>query len=138
MNNETRQHNSFNEIIHRDDTIPKAILSDKNGNETDDGNLIFQWDYKDRLRTVTRKTDGLLIASYGYDARNRRLSKTVLNSGPLNGSTSFYLDAWQEIEERDGADNLLQQYIYGNYIDEPLVLDHNAVGDAVTKSLFKK
>jgi RHS repeat-associated protein len=48
----------------------------------------------------------------------------VTNSGAdLNGTTDFYLDVWREVEEHDGANALTQQYVYGAYIDEPLVLD---------------
>ena len=40
-----------------------------------------------------------------------------------------YLDGWQEIEERNGSDALTQQYVYGTYTDEPVVLDRNLDGD---------
>src|SRR5262249_29880047 len=39
---------------------------------------------------------------------------------------NFYLDGQQEIEERTGANAVTQQYVYGIYIDEPLVLDRAA------------
>jgi RHS repeat-associated protein len=125
---ESRLHTSFNEIYRRDPGTTIDILSDNNGNETDDGNLIFEWDAKNRLRTVTRKSDNQLIATYSYDAADRRIRKVVTNSGDLNGTTYYYVDGWQEIEERDGSDGLVQQYVYGNYIDEPLVRDRNLGG----------
>src|SRR5258708_7098996 len=53
---EHRQHSSFNEIIERRNGGIIPILSDDNGNVSDDGTLTFQWDYKNRLRTVTRKS----------------------------------------------------------------------------------
>ncbi len=126
VDGETRQHSSFNEITSRGGT---TILSDDSGNEFDDGTYRFTWDFQNRLRTVTRKSDNALIAVYSYDALSRRVRKVVTNSGVLNGTTNFYLDDWQEIEERDGADMLKQQYVYGRYIDEPLVLDRNLDGD---------
>ena len=56
---ETRLHSSFNEIIQIDTGGPtRFILHDDNGNQIDDGELTFQWDFKDRLRTVSRKTEG--------------------------------------------------------------------------------
>ena len=108
-----------------------AILYDDNGNEIDDGTYRFAWDAMNRLRTVTRKSDGTLIAVYAYDAAGRRIRKVVTNSGALNGTTNFYLDGWQEIEEHNASNNVIQQYVYGGvYIDEPLVLDRNLNSDA--------
>jgi RHS repeat-associated protein len=132
VDGETRQHSSFNEITVRSPGGPAtSILSDDNGNEFDDGTYLFTWDYHNRLRTVTRKSDDALIAVYSYDAAGRRISKVVTNSGSLNGSTVFYLDDGREIEERDAANALLQQYVYGSYIDEPLVLDRNLDANSV-------
>ncbi len=126
VDGEARQHSSFNEIIQRDAAL---ILSDDNGNVTDDGTYTFEWDYQNRLRTVIRKSDGALIATYAYDAIGRRIRKVVTHSGALDGTTEFYYDGWQVLEERDEADALVQQYVYGIYIDEPLVLDRNLDGD---------
>ena len=129
MDDETRQHSSFNEIIQRDGEHVVDILSDDNGNMADDGAFAFQWDYANRLRTITRKADGARIALYSYDAVGRRISKVVTNSGAQDGTIGIYYDGWQVVEERDGADALKQQYVYGNYIDEPLVLDRNLDAD---------
>jgi RHS repeat-associated protein len=136
VDNETRQHSSFNEITQRSGSSGvTAIAHDNNGNQTDDGALTFKWDYQNRLRSVTRKSGNVLVAVYSYDAVGRRIRKVVTNSGALNGTTDFYLDNWREIEERDGADRLTQQYVYGVYIDEPLVLDRNTGGgDTATGS----
>lgn len=123
---QTRKHSSFNEIIERrrgSDVI--VILSDDNGNETDDGTFTFQWDYKNRLRTVNRKSDSALIAAYAYDAADRRIRKVVTTSGTID----FDYDGWRTIEERNGADVLTQQYVHGIYLDEPLILDRNLNGD---------
>ncbi|MGH2651961.1 MAG: hypothetical protein ACRDHK_12220, partial [Actinomycetota bacterium] len=72
---ETRMHSSFNEIIERNAGVPVPILSDDNGNEIDDGVLLHEYDARNRLVRVTRKSDGLLIAEYDYDAFGRRLRK---------------------------------------------------------------
>jgi RHS repeat-associated protein len=120
---ETRTYSSFNEITSRGAT---SIVSDDNGNETDDGTFVYTYDAMNRMRTVTRKSDSMLVATYSYDALGRRIEKVVTNSPGLNGTTVFYLDGNQEIEEHNGADALTQQYVYGVYIDEPLVLDRTA------------
>lgn len=100
-----------------------------NGNLTDDGTNTYAYDFANRLCTVSRKTDSAAIAAYTYDASGRRIRKVVSNSGDLDGTTNFYLDGWREIEERDGTDSVLQQYVFGAYIDEPIVLDVNSDGD---------
>jgi RHS repeat-associated protein len=129
VDNETRQHSSFNEITARNSVGTTTMSHDDNGNVTDDGAFTLAWDYANRLRTVTRKSDGARIAAYAYDALYRRIRKVVTNSGALNGTTDFYLDGWQVIEERNGADGVTQQYVYGVGIDEPLVMDQNQNGD---------
>ncbi|MBI3949729.1 MAG: Ig-like domain-containing protein [Acidobacteria bacterium] len=126
----TRQHSSLNEIV-RQTTGSSAVETfyDENGNEVDDGELVLRWDYTNRLRQVRRKSDGALIAVYSYDAHGRRIRKVVTNSGALDGTTNFFYDGWRTIEERSGTHAVVQQYAYGMYIDERLVLDRNLNGD---------
>jgi len=108
-----------------------ALVYDQNGNLTAAG-LGYQWDYRNRLRQVCSLPAGAtscsaagaqLLATYSYDALNRRTRKVVTNSGALNGTTNFYYDGWNVIEERDGSDSLTQQYVFGIEMDEPVVLD---------------
>ena len=127
VDGETRQHSSFNEIIRRSGDSVTGILFDDNGNETDDGTYTFQWDFNNRLRTVAKKAGGALVAVYSYDAANGRIRKEVFQ---VIGITDFYYDGQRVIEERDGSGILTQQYVYGGYIDEPLVMDQNANGNA--------
>jgi RHS repeat-associated protein len=130
VDGETRQHSSFNEITARTvGSTTTAIRSDDNGNESDDGTFLYAWDSMNRLRTVTRKSDSTLIAVYTYDALGRRIQKVVTNSGALNGTTGFEYDGWRSIEERNSVDALVQQYVFGVYMDEPLVMDRNLNGD---------
>jgi RHS repeat-associated protein len=126
VDGETRKHSSFNEITSRTTgSTTTNILSDDNGNEIDDGTYVYTYDFENRLRTVTRKSDGALIADYSYDADGRRIQKVVTNTTGLNGTTDYYLDGWQEIEEHNAADAPTQQYVFGSYIDEPLIADTN-------------
>ena len=127
VDGETRMHSSFNEIIETDDGAITTYQYDDNGNQINEG-FLYEWDSRNRLRTVTRKGDGASIATYTYDAFNRRVSKAVSNSGPLDGVTNYYYDGWRVIEERNGADDLVQQYVYGRSLDEPLILDRNLDG----------
>ena len=130
VDGETRQHSSINEIIRRTTgATSTTILSDDNGNQTDDGKFLITWDSQNHLRTVTRKSDNALVEANSYDAAGRRIRKVVTNSGSLNGTTDFYSDGAREIEEHNAANVLTQQYVYGNYIDEPLEMDRDLNGD---------
>jgi RHS repeat-associated protein len=127
---EKRKHSSFNEIISRKSGgVKTAILSDDNGNKIDDGVLTLKWDYRNRLREVVRKPT---TTTYAYDADGRRIRKVVTSSstvGTTTSTTNFYLDGWQEIEERTGDDAFTQQYAYGLWIDEHLTLDVDTDND---------
>ena len=66
------------------------ILYDNSGNEIDDGTYLYSYDFENRLRTVTLKSDDATIAVYSYDALGRRVQKVVTNSVGLNGTTNYY------------------------------------------------
>jgi RHS repeat-associated protein len=109
------------------------LVYDPNGNLTA-ANLGYRWDYKNRLRQVCSlpanatsctAPGAQVLATYSYDAVNRRTRKVVTNSGSFDGTTNFYYDGWRTIEERDGANAVVRQYVYGRDIDEPLILDPN-------------
>ncbi|MBI4604971.1 MAG: hypothetical protein HY721_23665 [Planctomycetes bacterium] len=106
------------------------VLHDPSGNRIEDGTFGFRYDTRNRLREVRRRSDGALVARYLYDAYDRRIRKEVLSSGPHDGVTHFYYDGDRAIEERDGAGSLLRQHVFGQRMDEPLVLDRNLDGDA--------
>jgi RHS repeat-associated protein len=124
---ESREHSSFNGLIQRENETPIDLEYDDNGNLIADGTFSFQWDYRNRLRSVSHADIGIpLVATYSYDALGRRVRKSVVDG---LGITDFYYDGWQVIEERDVSDLLLRHYVYGVYIDEPLVLDRNQDAD---------
>ncbi len=116
----------------------RAQLSDDNGNLLDDGTNLYEFDFANRLRKVTRKSDRAVVAVYLYYADNRRFQATVTNSrsatADLNGRVRYFYDRWRVIEEghvgtiqqRIGP---TQQYVYGMWIDEPLTLDIDGNND---------
>ncbi|HKQ04702.1 MAG TPA: RHS repeat-associated core domain-containing protein [Blastocatellia bacterium] len=115
-----------------------AQFHDDNGNLLDDGTNLYEYDFANRLRKVTRKADRAAVAIYFYDAHNRRFQATVTNSrsvsGNINGTVRYFYDGWQEIEEVSVSSNLqragaTQQYVYGLWIDEPLTLDVDGNND---------
>ena len=129
-----RSHNRLNQITQQTqngyynqnftyDGFPGA----SNGNLINDGTRKYSYDVFNRLIAVFRVSDGKQIASYRYDAMNRRVNKTIMNGGLTgnvpNTSTDYYYQGWQCVEERTGGTtNPLRQYVWGNYIDECIQL----------------
>ena len=88
---------------------------DDNGNLRGDGFQEFTYDYANRLTTVRDIQSGQTIARYSYTADNRRVARMV------DGVLTRYLYAgWQVVEERDGLDAVLRQYVDGRRLDEHL------------------
>jgi RHS repeat-associated protein len=132
VNGQSQQFSSTNELIQSAPAAggPATVVYDNNGNEIDDGTYLYTYDAMNRLTSVSLKSDGDLIAVYTYDALGRRIQTVVTNSGSLDGTTDYYYDSQQDIEEHDGSGALTQQYVYGNGTNEVLVLDRNLNGDS--------
>lgn len=84
------------------------------GELTSDGRLNFAYDYRHRLVTVTRVSDGGRVATYAYDCENRRTQKTVFD--PVTGTptvTRFVYDNWREIAEETSTQTTLVTYVHG-------------------------
>ena len=133
---ENRTHNNLNQISYIDSS---PLLYDANGNLTDDGTYLYAWDAKNRLRTVTRKSDSVVVGRYSYDALGRRILRVFVVGADPAQTVHYYLDGQRVIEERQLPtpdsllpDELARQYTYGLYIDEALTLDRdlNANGSA--------
>ena len=78
--------------------------------------------------TVTRKSDGALVAVYSYDADGRRISKVVTNSGTLTAPPTSTTTAGRTSRSTTAPVPSMQQYVFGANIDEPLVMDRNLGG----------
>ena|GEM_PF-3235788 len=137
---ENRTHNNLNQISSvATGGPPVSLLYDANGNLTDDGTFLYAWDAKNRLRQVTRKSDSVVVGSYSYDARGRRIRRVFIIGTDPAQTVHYYLDGQRVIEERQLPtpdsllpDELARQFTYGLYIDEALTLDRdlNANGSA--------
>jgi RHS repeat-associated protein len=121
-NVENRTHNAVHEITTVDAT---PLVHDVKGNLTQNKNgQVYAWDIENRLTTATVPAgcaDGVTgTHTYTYDALGRRVSKNVGGN-----TTVFVSDGMQEIAEYvNGA--FSQSYVYGSYIDEPLLKTDSA------------
>ena len=97
---------------------------DVNGNMTVDNGTNYAWDAFNRLASVS--DTGGTIVTYLYDARNRRVKKDFPTGSAFSDIELAYA-GWQYIETyENGTANPKKQFVYGNYIDEPLVMDVNS------------
>jgi RHS repeat-associated protein len=112
---QTRMHSPSNEIAKINGTF---ILSDNNGNTTDDGTNLYSYDEENRLVKVTAKVGGAVLGRYQYDAFGKRISKI----DNFAVQTLFYYDGWRTIEEQSSGVTQAT-YVFGNYLDEVLTMD---------------
>ncbi len=96
-----------------------GLSYDLNGNTTQKGTQHFTYNYRNQ---IIKAKDQTTEANYKYDALGRRIQKAV-TVGSTTKTTNYYYSGMHVIEERDGSDNVLNQYIYGNGIDEILRMD---------------
>jgi len=133
-----RNHNYVNEITQSvtSNLSPVTFVYDgatgaSNGNLKNDGTLIYAYDSLNRPIQINRVSDGLVIATYLYDAMNRRVRKTISNGGLTgnipNGTTDYIWSGWQVVEERNSSNAPVRQYVWGSYIDECIQLTTLAV-----------
>jgi len=133
----SRSDTSFNEYYQIGTT---ALTQDDNGNLTNDGTKKYKWDAFNRLRQVLSSSD-VLIATYYYDADNRRVRKDVVTPSQGIADTDYWYSGWRVLEETAlGATLAVRQFVYGNYLDEVLVMDVdiNANGNCVDSGGSKR
>jgi RHS repeat-associated protein len=94
------------------------MVYNRNGNLIDDGKRKYFYDYRNRLVEVRDRTGKIVECK--YDTIGRRIEKDV--SGAI---TKFIYDGINVIEERDGTDEIITQYVYGNVVDTILQMAKN-------------
>jgi RHS repeat-associated protein len=122
---ETRQHSSSNETIVRDAGTTTTLEYDANGNLIDDGTLLYAWDPLNLLRRVTRKSDSTVLATYDYDALNRRIHRAQPGAATEDAEVFYRLDGARQIEERTTGEMLRARYIHGAGHDELLLIERD-------------
>ncbi len=93
------------------------IEYDVNGNVKIYKDKEFIYDYSNRL--VELKKDNITIATYTYDAQNRRVEKI------LSDKTITYIYNNNQVIQEYENDTLTNSYIYASYIDDPIAYTYN-------------
>ncbi|MCW8137499.1 MAG: Ig-like domain-containing protein [Planctomycetota bacterium] len=93
---------------------------DPNGNRIRSGEWRRSFDVFDRLVRVERTSDGATVGRYRYDALGRRVDRWFVARGEAVGQQAFHVnDGAQEVEEVDGAGNVVADYVWGGlYLDQ--------------------
>ena len=104
-----------------------TLAYDANGNLTQKGEMNFHYDYRNRLARVT-DSGGAEVASYSYDAFNRRVAKTV---GGVTEQTVW--GGWQNLETYDGG-QLASRRTFGAGLDEIVQSEADIDGDGVLET----
>lgn len=105
--------NEMNQYTNVGNTL---LQYDSKGNLTHDGNHYYDYDVENNLIAV----DGGTTSSYTYDALGRRASKTT-----SEGTTYYFYDGNNLIEERDAQGNTLVSYVFANGIDQVVQMQNN-------------
>ncbi len=104
--------------------IPPANFTpsyDLDGNLTDDGEWLYEWDAENRLIKATRTARSQAAGApyrrieYQYDAQHRRISrKEYHNTGSTANSTELYLyDGWNRILTLNASQQSIQSFTWG-------------------------
>ena len=101
--------NQYSEL----DGAPRSY--NPNGGLEDDSRFTYRYDGLDRLVDV--QDSGVTVAQYAYDAHDRRALA-------FRGSdvTRYISSGWQVLEERDGNDVTLRQYVEGDTLDSHVAM----------------
>ena len=98
--------------------VAAAIGIDFNGNtvtkSNSSGTTQYAWDFENRLTSVTLPNGGGVL-SFKYDPLGRRIQELE-----PSGTTDYFYDITNVIEELDSGGNALARYTHGTVIDETL------------------
>jgi len=135
---DTRTVNAANEYLIQQVGSAQQIdlVSDDNGNLTDDGAQLYEYDAENRLICVTRKSDDTVLQEYAYDALGRRVRTVDLpnHQDDRKVTTHIYAVGPACIAEYDSTtqegDTEERWFVHGRDFPEPLVMvDLTSVGD---------
>lgn len=98
----TYTYNAANEITN------SGFTYDANGNLTSDGNFNYQYNSENQLTKATKVSDGSTVATYEYDYRGLRTSKTT-----ASGTIRYHWDDQDRlVRESDASGNTIALYAY--------------------------
>ncbi|OHB76151.1 MAG: hypothetical protein A2Z34_02175 [Planctomycetes bacterium RBG_16_59_8] len=131
--------------VFNDNGTPKTQTINSVNEYTAFGGMANAFDFLNRLREVRRKSDNALISTYLYDSSGsahlmgagRRVKKITTADANIGASVVYFAyDGIMTIEERDGGDSVLRQYVNGQRIDEHLSMDTYTSGSITSTHYY--
>ena len=104
---------------------------DANGNLTSKGDRHFEYDFRNRLTRVS-DGQGVTVATYLYDAMNRRVDKSL----PDGTSLTTVWSGWQSVEDRVN-DQPRGIRVYGSGLDELVLSESDLSGDGYRETAYQ-
>ena len=110
---------------------PVDPVYDLAGNLTDDNyQYVYTYDVWNRLVKVEDQgVTPAVIAEYGYDGLNRRITRTIGSDDPIH---EYYTESWQRLESRPGGEGSttgVSLFVFGiRYIDDIVMRQRDANG----------
>ena len=107
-----------------------SIGYDDAGNMTaDKDGYKYYYDYENRLVKVTKSSGPeVTVAEYAYDALGRRIRK--IDSIGSETTLYYYNNNWQVVTEADSAGDTARYFVYGNFVDEAVMVRNVDSGEA--------
>jgi len=98
------------------------IYHDDAGNMIlDKDSYVYYYDYENRIVKIKDQFNND-VAEMDYDALGRRIRVIDKSANPDVTTLYYYNPQWQVLAEYNGSNQLQRYFIYGNYIDEPLIM----------------
>jgi RHS repeat-associated protein len=95
---------------------PETFTYDLDGNLITDGRWKYIWDAENRLVAMTNNTGvgPLYGLTFTYDAKGRRIQKTVTTNGTSFVTLNFLYDGWNPIATLNTQSSILTAFTWGN------------------------
>ena len=140
---EPRTNNKANEYLTIDPdgsggSSPLTLAHDHNGNLTDDGTYLYDYDIENRMTRVRLKSGTVLLADYHYDALGRRIRKIIPTGQPDAGTWTYVVnELWQVVSEyKTVSSTTTHQKRFVHAGQSAYVDDHVAMWDIVAGKLI--
>jgi RHS repeat-associated protein len=94
---------------------PEQFSYDADGNMVSDGRWTYTWDAENRLigMTVSTAAGPQYQLTFAYDAKGRRMQKTVSTIG-ISNTINFLYDGWNPVGILNSQSTLVQSFMWGS------------------------
>ena len=94
----------------------EQFLYDADGNLTNDGHWAYTWDAENRLIGMTNNTGvgPLYGLTFSYDAKGRRIQKSVTTNGTAFATQYFLYDGWNLAAILNSPSSILESFVWGS------------------------